>query len=182
VVPLMHESSRAMIDATFGAAAVTVLRCDFVRGKGIFGYRQQLVGVCVDGSVAATVTAYRGRRYRRLSGYTLLCAASRSGPVSAIRRMAAVSALFTPPSPDGLFLANLCVDGRYRGRGYGSALIGAACGQARTWRLDRVELDVSFGNAEAQRLYQRLGFTVTGETPAPAGSPLDGFRRMTLSL
>ena len=43
-----------------------------------------------------------------------------------------------------------------------------------------VELDVSYGNVRAQRLYERLGFTVTGEKPAPVGSPLDGFRRMTL--
>lgn len=47
---------------------------------------------------------------------------------------------------------------------------------ARDLRL--VELDVSFSNVRAQRLYERLGFVVTGENPAPEGSGLDGFQRM----
>ena len=58
------------------------------------------------------------------------------------------------------------------------SVVSRAVETARTWGLAAVELDVSFGNVRARRLYERLGFTVTGERPAPSGSGLDGFRRM----
>jgi ribosomal protein S18 acetylase RimI-like enzyme len=180
VVPLMHASSRDLIDAMFGSDAAAVLRRDFVRGNGIFGYEYQIVGVAPDGEVVATMTRYEGRRYRRLSLHTLRSAA-RAGPVrlaGAVRRTMAMSALFTPPRPDGLFLANLCVADDQRGRGYGSALLDHAFGEAPARGLRLVELDVSLSNVRAQRLYERLGFVVTGENPAPEGSRLDGFRRM----
>lgn len=178
VVPLMHESSRALIDATFERHAGAVLRRDFLRGKGIFGYRHQLVGVRPDGEIAATMTAYPGRRYRRLAVHTLVSAMP-LGPVplaGVVRRTLAVSTLFAPPARDGLFIANLCVDARYRSRGYGSLLISRATAM---YRPRVIELDVSFGNTRAQRLYERLGYKVTRQTPAPGGSGLDGFRRMT---
>jgi ribosomal protein S18 acetylase RimI-like enzyme len=178
VVPLIHESSRALIDATFGRHAGAVLRRDFLRGEGIFGYRHQLVGVRPDGEIAATMTAYPGRRYRRLALHTLVSAMP-LGPVplaGVVRRTIAVSALFAPPARDGLFIANLCVDEGHRGRGYGSLLIQRATAM---YRPRVIELDVSFGNTRAQRLYERLGYKVTRETPAPGGSGLDGFRRMT---
>jgi ribosomal protein S18 acetylase RimI-like enzyme len=178
VVPLMHESSRALIDATFGRHASAVLRRDFLRGKGIFGYRYQIVGVEPDGGVAATLTAYPGRRYRRLALHTL-CSAGPLGPVpltGVVRRTLAVSGLFAPPARDGLFLANICVAAEHRGRGYGSMLIQRATAM---YQPRVIELDVSFANTRAQRLYERLGYKVTRETPAPPGSGLDGFRRMT---
>jgi ribosomal protein S18 acetylase RimI-like enzyme len=178
VVPLMHESSRALVDATFERHAGAVLRRDFLRGKGIFGYRHQLVGIRPDGEIAATMTAYPGRRYRRLALHTLVSAMP-LGPVplaGVVRRTLAVSALFAPPARDGLFLANVCVDARYRSRGYGSLLISRATAM---YRPRVIELDVSFGNTRAQRLYERLGYKVTRETPAPGASGLDGFRRMT---
>jgi GNAT superfamily N-acetyltransferase len=184
VVPLMHESSRGLIDATFGRDAADVLYRDFVAAKGLFGYRNQIVGVTPSGEIAATLTMYEGRRYRRLSLYTLLSAAH-LGPArlgGAVRRTMAMSALFTPPRPDGLFVANLCVVRERRGTGCGSALIRYAIGSASARGLRSVELDVSFSNVRAQRLYERLGFTVTGENSAPDGSLQDGFRRMALPL
>jgi ribosomal protein S18 acetylase RimI-like enzyme len=180
VVPLMHASSRDLIDATFGDDAVAVLHRDFVRGKGIFGYAHQIVGVAADGDIVATMTWYEGRRYRPLSLHTLRSAAH-LGPVGlagAIRRTIAMSALFTPPRPDALFLANLCIADDQRGRGYGSVLLDHALHSAPARGLRLVELDVSFSNVRAQRLYERVGFVVTGENRAPEGSGLDGFRRM----
>jgi ribosomal protein S18 acetylase RimI-like enzyme len=177
-VPLMHESSRALIDATFGRHAIAVLRRDFLRGKGLFGYRYQLVGVRPDGDIVATMTAYPGRRYRRLGLHTLVSAVP-LGPVplaGVVRRTLAVSTLFAPPARDGLFIANLCVDAGHRGRGYGSLLIHRA---TAVYRPRVIELDVSFGNTRAQRLYERLGYKVTRETATPPDSGLDGFRRMT---
>jgi ribosomal protein S18 acetylase RimI-like enzyme len=178
VVPLMHDSSRDLIDATFGRHASTVLRRDFLRGRGIFGYRNQIVGVRPDGAVLATLTAYPGRRYRRLALHTLYSTVP-LGPVplaGVVRRTMALSALFAPPVRDGLFLANVCVAAEHRGQGYGSLLLRQV---TAAYRPRVIELDVSFTNTRAQRLYERLGYRVTRETAAPPGSGLDGFRRMT---
>jgi GNAT superfamily N-acetyltransferase len=168
VVPLMHESSRDLVDATVGP---DLLRRDFLRGRGIFGWRHQLVGV-VDGEIAATITAYPGRRYRHLSLHTLRSALIHFGPVGTVktlRRCAPVRELFAPPSRDAIFLANLCVASSHRGRGYGSrAIAHASMGQP-------AELDVSASNVGAERLYRRLGFAVAGERTAPG---FDSFRRM----
>jgi len=171
VVPLIHDSSRALIDATFG---VGLVRRDFLRGRGLFGYRQQLVGLVGD-EIAVTITAYAGRRCRQLSLHTLGSAAVHFGPrdlARALRRSAPVARLFAPPSPDGVFLANLCVAPGHRGRGYGTRAIEHAVAASGA-RL--AELDVSASNPDAERLYARLGFAVTGERGAPG---LDGFRRM----
>jgi ribosomal protein S18 acetylase RimI-like enzyme len=185
VVPLMHESSRMLIDATFGPHAVEILRHDFRRGKGIFGYRHQLVGVTDAGAVAATLTAYPGAVYRRLSRQTTCTAVVHFGPLSlagVARRSLAVAGLFTPPRRDAMFLANLRVADPFRGAGVGSRLIDHVTRVAHGHGLECVELDVSFGNVRAQRLYERLGFVATGERPACTGSGLDGFRRMRLPL
>lgn len=185
VVPLMHASSRPLIDATFGADAAAFLRRDFRRGTGIFGYASQLVGVTGTGDVVATVTAYDGGAYTRLGRHTARTAIVHFRPLrlaGVARRGIAVAGLFTPPRRDGMFLANLCVAESHRGAGAGSVLIGHVVALARTRRLRRVELDVSFGNVGARRLYERFGFTVTGEKAARAGSALDGFRRMELTL
>lgn len=168
VVPLMHRASRDLIDATVGP---DLLRRDFLRGRGLFGWRNQLVGV-VDGEIAATITAYPGRRYRRLSLHTLRSALVHFGPVGTLkvlRRCAPVGRLFAPPSRDAVFLANLCVPASHRGHGYGSqAIAHASAGQP-------AELDVSASNVGAERLYRRLGFTVVEERTAPG---FDAFRRM----
>lgn len=47
----------------------------------------------------------------------------------------------------------------YQGKGIGTALINNIVAQGR-----RVELDVLKANVDARRLYERLGFRVTGET------------------
>jgi GNAT superfamily N-acetyltransferase len=74
------------------------------------------------------MTVYSGRHYRRLSLQTIRSAATLgpAGLAAAVRRTLAMSALFTPPGPGSLFVANLCVADRYRGRGYGSLLLGHA--------------------------------------------------------
>ncbi|GAB1640732.1 GNAT family N-acetyltransferase [Krasilnikovia sp. MM14-A1259] len=180
VVPLMLGSSPELLAATFGDSASVVVRRDFLQGKGVFGHPYQLVALSGDGQVVATLTAYRGRDYRRLSLHTLRSAAV-LGPralARAVRRTAGLARLFAPPGPDSLFLANLCVTPETRGRGYGAAMMEHARALAAARGLAAVELDVSYTNPRAQHLYERLGWVVTGERPAPAGSALDGFRRM----
>jgi ribosomal protein S18 acetylase RimI-like enzyme len=181
VVPLMHESSRALIDYTFDVGAGAFLRADFLRGQGIFGFRNQIVGVSPAGEVVATATAYEGRRYRRLSMWTLLSAARHFKPMGltrVVRRTLAVAGLFLPPSRSGVFIANLCVAPDHRSHGYGSLLVEHILGAAAERGSTCSELDVSVSNVRAQQLYERLGYVVVAETADGGKHGLDGFRRM----
>jgi ribosomal protein S18 acetylase RimI-like enzyme len=50
----------------------------------------------------------------------------------------------------------------YRGRGLGSALLGAVLAEARSQGISRVELEVYLSNGPAIRLYERFGFVREG--------------------
>lgn len=184
VVPLMHESSRGLIDAVFavpGRAVEDFLSRDFSRGQGLFGYRNQCVAVTGDGRVVASVTSYPGRRWRSLSLRTFRTGMAHHGPrelAGICRRSAATGSLFTPPQPTGLFLANLAVAREHRDRGVATRLAGHLLRQAGDQGYSVVELDVSEGNAGARRLYERLGFEVVGRREDRSGLGLDAFQRM----
>ena len=183
VVPLMYESSRALIDYSFrfeDEAPTGFLFRDFLRGHGIFGYENQIVAV--DGEqVVGTMTVYAGRRATELSLRTML-SAFRHWSVGRffafVRRSLAIAPLFIPPRKDGVFLANACVAPSHRGQGVFSLLLEAATAKRREARV--LELDVSFSNTKAQRIYEHLGFRVTGERPYRGERAIDGFRRMEL--
>jgi ribosomal protein S18 acetylase RimI-like enzyme len=188
VAPLMYESSRALLDYNFGFPGRDprdFLRADFARGGGIFGWRHQHLATLADGSVVATITAYPGRLVGRLSRQTALSVLAHFGLVRTAvvaRRSLHMSPLFITPQADAIFLANACVVPEERGRGIFAQLMMSALAAVRAPGLVRVELDVSFGNTGAQRLYQRLGFMVTGERPYRGPHALDGFRRMQRAL
>jgi ribosomal protein S18 acetylase RimI-like enzyme len=185
VVPLIHGASRALLDVVFGDGARSFLDYDFRRGKGLFGHRNQVVGATPDGEVWASMTLYEGRRYRRLAAATSMSAArylGLAGLSGVVRRAAPLAPMFARPRRDGLFLANICVAPARRGAGHGSALIRHAQSVARERGLAVLELDVSFSNARAQQLYERLGFAVVKSTGGRVGHQDDGFRRMSLTM
>jgi GNAT superfamily N-acetyltransferase len=71
--------------------------------------------------------------------------------------------------PDTAELVAMWVRPHARGYGVGAALIEAVAGWARAERLGRVHLWVSETNDPARRLYERCGFTATGERqPLPS--------------
>jgi len=84
---------------------------------------------------------------------------------------------------DELYISNVAVFPSDRGKGIGSLLIDRAREEAARTGAREVVLDVETDNPDAQRLYERLGFRVKGETPALV---LDGrpysFRRMGLTV
>ncbi len=59
-------------------------------------------------------------------------------------------------------ITNIAVDPRYRGRGIGSRLLQAVTAVAQTQGVTRMTLEVRVSNIEAQRLYRRLGYEVSG--------------------
>jgi ribosomal protein S18 acetylase RimI-like enzyme len=81
------------------------------------------------------------------------------------------------------YISNVAVYPRHRGSGIGALLIARARQEAGSAGLADMVLDVETDNPDAQRLYERLGFRVTRETPALVlGGHAFAFRRMALSL
>ena len=185
VAALMHESSRTLYDHVFADVdPVPFIRRDFVRGGGIFGHRHAVVAVRGD-AVVGVQTGYPGAAYPRLMRQTLLSAVQELGPVrlaSIAVRGRALGRLFATPRHDALFLANACVDPGHRGSGVFTGLMDASHAVARRHGLGAVELDVSFRNAGAQRVFEHLGYRVVAERPYTGRGGLDGFRRMSMAV
>src|SRR5687768_9002131 len=84
VVPLIHESSRELIDYSFefkNETAANFLAHDFLKGQGVFGYLNQFVAVGVSGEIVGTLTVYPGRHFRTLTLHTMLSAWRHCGPM-----------------------------------------------------------------------------------------------------
>jgi ribosomal protein S18 acetylase RimI-like enzyme len=188
VVPLMYESSRALLDYNFGfpdADPQGFLARDFARGDGIFGWRHQFVAVDEHDAVVGTVTAYPSRLLGRLSRQTVRSVLAhfglRRGVVVAWRSLH-MKPLFIAPRADSVFIANACVAATRRGGGIFPQLLAHALAAAREPASTCAELDVSFTNERAQRLYERTGWKVMGERPYRGPRALVGFRRMQRAL
>lgn len=65
---------------------------------------------------------------------------------------------------DETCLVGMWVAGHARGQGVGEALVGRVVEDARGRGLARVTLDVAESNAPARKLYERMGFRLTGRT------------------
>jgi len=186
VIPLMYESSRSLMDYSFrfpDEEPTRFLLRDFLRGRGIFGYENQIVAV--DGArVVATMTVYRGRRATELTLQTIRTAFrhwSFGRFLGFLGRSLAIAPLFIKPDPSGVFLANACVAEVCRGQGLFGRLLTHAVEEHRA-SVRVVEFDVSFSNAHALGVYQHLGFRVTEERPYRGKRGLDGFRRMQRAI
>lgn len=81
-------------------------------------------------------------------------------------------------APDGAAdLVSMWVRPGGRGRGVGDALVGSACEWAKRQGHDSIFLWVTESNAAARRLYERCGFTPTGERqPLPSNPALPEIR------
>ena len=64
--------------------------------------------------------------------------------------------------PDAIDIHNIAVHPDYRRRGIARALLSEVIGDARQQSLRRVTLEVRRSNVQAQMLYRRLGFAMTG--------------------
>lgn len=169
VVPLIHSSGPAAFDYVFAVSgygdAQAFLRQAFVDGAGEFGWRNHVVAE-MDGAVVAVGAGFGGATKWP---FTLAAARQILGhyhwrhAAGVIARGLRVESVIPPPTGAMHYLAHLAVSPSWRGRGFGSALVDHLLDTARSLAQGPVILDVATTNPDAQRLYQRLGFEVTGE-------------------
>jgi GNAT superfamily N-acetyltransferase len=79
-------------------------------------------------------------------------------------------------------LVSMYVWPRARGRGVGEALVASVIGWARDQNAAQVHLWVTEANAHARALYERLGFTPTGERQPLPSDPSIGEIAMSRTL
>lgn len=92
------------------------------------------------------------------SGEDWICLAEEEGEVTAF-----LSIEVHREDPDYLYLDDLSVTEKSRGRGIGTRLIGQAEAYARELSIPVLVLHVEKENTVARRLYERLGFIPYGE-------------------
>ncbi|WP_342077473.1 GNAT family N-acetyltransferase [Yoonia sp. SS1-5] len=64
--------------------------------------------------------------------------------------------------PDSIFIWRLLIGATHQGQGFGKAAIALACDWARARGRPRMSIEVVSTNADAIRLYEKLGFAATG--------------------
>jgi RimJ/RimL family protein N-acetyltransferase len=87
-----------------------------------------------------------------------------------------------PDGPSDVDLVSMWTDPSVRRAGVGRLLIDAVIDWARTSGAQRVELWVTRGNEPAQRLYESMGFTETGDHQPLPSDPCKDEIRMVLAL
>jgi GNAT superfamily N-acetyltransferase len=186
VVPVIYQASKVLFDTLVKRPKddpEAFLRHDYLRGDGMFGYRNQVVGT-VGGQVVCSATMYAGSRYRELQRALMKSAATYFNPlklIGIVARSRPFDQMFVDPRPDALFVANGGVVAGQRSEGAFTALLEHAVARARSEGLKAVEFDVNFSD-DARAAYERAGFAVTAEVLPPRDAGFEGFHRMARSL
>lgn len=83
---------------------------------------------------------------------------------------------------DELHVNNVAVRPEFRGQGLGSVLLDTTLEQARQRNATIAQLEVRAGNTQAQKLYERSGFTVAGRRKNYYRDPTEDALLMNLQL
>jgi len=180
--PLIYSSGPAAFDYLLqrdDRNPVDFLRYCFARGNALFGHRHHAVAVR-DNEVVGTIAFYTKKDLLRINLYTAIDMLAFYGPIAGTKvvlRGLHMERYVRPPINARLYLAHIGVNPSLRGQGIGSAMIDFALGHHPQGRNYVSSLDVALTNPRAQALYERLGFRVIEERPAPAPS-VPGHRYM----
>ena len=83
---------------------------------------------------------------------------------------------------DELHVNNVAVRPEFRRQGLGSALLETTLDQARQRNATIAQLEVRAGNSQAQKLYERCGFTIVGSRRNYYRNPTEDAMLMSLRL
>lgn len=179
----IDEAAEGFFRLMLGRRAAQILATAFAQPDHDLSY-QNVTFAEHDGVIVGMALGYTAEQHRRSSRSPLKRAAGRGN-----LRMRIVQLLFAPmmriiDSVDqgDFYLQAIAVDEELRGHHIGSALADFIEGQARASGSARLSLDVSAGNEEARRFYDRRGMTIESQWPKRLALPGLKFYRMTKTL
>ncbi len=191
LIPLVHSSGYSEFDFVFvdrkEQKTADFLRFSLQDEQGEHGWGHHVVAVH-DDQVVGAGACYDGTQAR---GHTLDALRKIFGHYGlwrgpgVIRRGLQIERVVRPPRGDLHYIGHLGVTKDWRGRGVGTQLVEFLLNEGRARKSPRAALDVSIENPQAQALYERLGFEVTGETEANLKSAFGrvvAHRRMEIEL
>jgi ribosomal protein S18 acetylase RimI-like enzyme len=185
-VSLIYSSGPAAFDYVFNIGgtrdAQAFLRFAYLHGGGEFGWRAHRIAE-MGGQVAAAAAAFDGRAVRRFTIAGALQILGFYGPIHAwgvMVRGLRVEAIIRPPRAAEYYLCHLGVREEMRGHGIGARFMRHLLEGLDAKRHRCAALDVAVTNPRAQRLYERLGFTVqvlrSSKLQNPRGRVADHYR------
>lgn len=187
-VPLIYSAASEVFDYIFlHHKAKQFLHFTFQSKKGLFGCDNHLVAIS-SGAVVGIGAFYSGREYTRLAlahSKSVMSFYGLKKCWSVIKRSLQFRFFLTPPGRNEEYIANLGVSEKLRGKGIGTELILQAKERAIKKGKKTYSLDVAVNNPQAEKLYSRLGFSVTGEKSFKfkgKSNPIPNVRRMVMEL
>jgi ribosomal protein S18 acetylase RimI-like enzyme len=170
------------------ATAQEFLHQAFVDGAGQFGFRNHVVAV--EEGVVVGIMATGWSRANRLAfvlaGVRQVFACYGIGAaLGVIVRVRRTEYVIVPPGRGELYIGHLGASPKRRGGNIGAALMAHVIAQHRHSGLRKVVFDVAVSNPRAQKLYERMGFVVTGERHsrlANAQGVVVDHRRMEIAM
>lgn len=183
IVPLMYSAAEDLFEFSYsvsGKNAKDFLKYILSTGKGYYGFQNQTVGI-YNNKVVFSVTTYKGKDVMKetLDTFSIIFKFyGILGSMPVIWRSLVMSKIFIPPKKDSLYIANIGTNPVYRGKGIATEFFSNIHKSAKESGINRCELDVSFKNPKAEKLYTKLGYVITKNLPYKGKLKLTGMKRM----
>jgi len=131
-----------------------------------------MIALCGNQIAGVAGLQYTGQRLFDLKLSTFI---HEYGWLQGLLRLVPFSFYASSPQNGDLYLAGIAVRASMRGQGIGTRLLQAVCDLARAKQIGSVQLQVVDTNADARRLYERMGFVATKTSYYPYLRHIMGF-------
>jgi ribosomal protein S18 acetylase RimI-like enzyme len=179
----LDQAAEGFFRFMLGRRSIDIIATAFILPGHDLSYQNVTFAEC-EKIIVGMVSAYTAEQHRRSSNQPLKQAAGRFN-----LRMMVVSTLFAPLfriidtiADRDFYIQAMAVEKELRGEGVGSALMDFVEDHARAVGSTRISLDVSAGNENALKLYERRGMTVESQWPKRLSIPGLKFFRMVKAL
>lgn len=179
----LDQAAEGFFRLLLGRRAPHIIATAFTRPDHDLSY-QNVTFAEREGAIVGMVAGFTAEQHRRSTREPLKQAAGRHH-----LRMRLLWILFAPlmrvidsMAIDTYYLQAIAVDPEVRGAGVGSVLMASFEERARASGSTRLSLDVSAGNGEARRFYERRGWNVESQWPKRLPVPGLRFHRLTKAL
>ena len=163
---LILLSAEHFLPAIFGPGIAKVLDELAARRGSLFGHEHVWIAE-QQGMTRGMLLGYPGviKAAEDLRTGLALLRSLKADMIRRIGPLLAMQSAIGRIAKDEYYISNVAVYPDFRGRGIGAQLIGRAVEEAGRAGIRSVVLDVESDNAEARRLYERIGFRKVSETP-----------------